>query len=260
MNILKRIALFVFGVAGVCCLLMLGLTWIGPFQHEAIQLMGNSIYYLAMQACLAITTLGVLYALLRSLFAPRGRKAVLVTKVGGDEISVAKSAIATQASYAIEQGGTFLAERVRVHAGRRKVSVDARVRPLRAMNVAQEGEALHERVENALRNICGDTLQHLNIEFVDAESVEPAQDVVVERVEEERPAQEPRKRSFWSRKPKEEMAEPTGALASDTTTSSEPVEAIVPSAEDGATDASVPDFWNADLSAGTEDADGGELA
>lgn len=181
----KRLGLIIFGLAGALCLAALALPWFGPFQSEAVALMDNDFYYYGLQVLLAITVLGVLIALLRGLFAPRGSKTVVIDRAGGDRISVSTKAISSQATHLVESDDRFVAEKVRVHAKKRgKVKVDVRVRPHHTVNLAQEGKQLHDTVAGGLAAICGDKVGRVNLEFVEAEMAEPAQDVVVERMEE----------------------------------------------------------------------------
>lgn len=184
MSGLRRFCLIVFALAGMSCLCALALPWIGPYQREAAALMDNDYYYYAMQVVLAITALGILVALLRALFTPRKRKTVLVDAMGRDSITVTTNAISSQAMHVVEEDGNFVAEKVRVHAKKRgKVGVDVRVRPRRTVSVAEEGRRLHDDLVEGLAVVCGQQVGAVNLEFVDAEMPEPAQDVVVERIE-----------------------------------------------------------------------------
>lgn len=184
MNGLRRFCLIVFALAGALCLCALALPWIGPYQREATAMMDNDYYYIAVQVVLAITALGVVVALLRALLTPRKRKTVVVDKMGGDTITVTTAAIASQATHVIEGSGRFIAEKVRVNSkGRGNVSVDVRVRPRYTVDITDEGKRLHEDLARGLAIICGERVRHLNIEFLEAEAPEPAQDVHVERLD-----------------------------------------------------------------------------
>lgn len=181
---IKRFCLFVFGLAGVLCLCALALPWVGPYQSEAAALMANPYYYLASQIVLAITAFGLILTLLVSIFAPRKRKTVVISSEGGDQITVTKTAISSQATHVIEDGDRFVAEKVHVGLGRGgKIEVAARVRPRRVVDVTTEGKRLHDDLAAGLATVCGDRVEHVNLEFVEAEMPEPAQDVVVETVE-----------------------------------------------------------------------------
>ena len=181
----KRLGHIVFGLAGILCIAALALPWFGPFQNEATALMDNDYYYYGLQAVIAITSVGILFMLLRGLFAPRNIKTVVIGKEGGDSISVSTKAISSQTTHLIEADDRFVAERVRVHAKKHgKVKVDVRVRPRHTVNLSEEGKQLHDTLSGGLAAVCGDRVGRLNLEFVEAEQPEPAQDVVIERVNE----------------------------------------------------------------------------
>ena len=186
MNGLRRFGLLVFALAGILCLCALALPWIGPYQREATEMMYNDYYYIAVQVVLAITALGIVVGLLRALLTPRKRKTVVVDKMGGDRITVTTAAIASQATHVIESSGRFIAERVRVNSkGKGKVSVDVRVRPRYTVDITDEGKRLHEDLAKGLSIICGEKVRHLNLEFLEATAPEPAQDVHVERLDDD---------------------------------------------------------------------------
>ena len=181
----RRLVLIIFSLAGALCLAALALPWMGPFQREATALMDNWYYYLAVQVVLAITLAGVVVALLRALLTPRKRKTVVVDRSGGDSITVTTAAISSQATHVIEAGDRFVAEKVRVASKRGgKVSVDVRVRPRHTVDISREGRELHDALALGLATICGDRVRHVNLQFVEAENAVPAQDVLVERVDE----------------------------------------------------------------------------
>lgn len=184
MSGLRRFCLFVFVLAAALCLCALALPWFGPYQNEATALMNNDYYYLAILVALGITALGVLVVLLRALFTPRKRKTVVVSKSGHDQITVTTQAISSQATHVIENSGDMVAEKVRVTAKKGgKVMVDVRVRPRQTVNIAQEGERLHDNLAEGLSVICADKVRRINLEFLEAEEPAPAQDVVVERID-----------------------------------------------------------------------------
>ena len=183
MSGLRRFCLIVFTIAGALCLCVLALPWVGPYQREATALMDKPYYSIAMQAHLAITALGVIVALLRALFTPRKRKTVVIDKSGGDQITVTTAAISSQATHVIEGQDRFIAEKVRVNAGKRGVTVNVRVRPRHTVDLTAEGKRLHDDLSQGLATICGDRVRHVNLEFVEAAEPAPALDVTVEPVE-----------------------------------------------------------------------------
>lgn len=180
----KRFLLIIFVLAAGLCLAALALPWFGPFQGQAAAMMDNWYYFIGVQVALAITLVGVVVTLLRALFTPRKRKTVVVDRSGGDQITVTTAAISSQATHVIEDGDRFVAEKVRVSAKRGgKVRVDVRVRPRHTVDISREGKELHDAVTAGLSTICGEKVKHVNLEFVEAELPEPAQNVLVERID-----------------------------------------------------------------------------
>ena len=169
MSGIKRFCLIVFGLCGALCLCGLALPWMGPYQREATQLLSNGYYFAVLQCATAVTALGLVLTLLRGLFTPPRRKTVVISKDGGDTITVTANAISSQATHVVEASGPFVAEKVRVVAKRRgNVTVDLRVRPSRTVNLEQEGQHLRDALAGGLRTICGDRVKHINIQFVEA--------------------------------------------------------------------------------------------
>ena len=184
MNGIKRFCLIAFGLAGVVCLCALIFPWAGPFQQTATALMSNHLYQLVLQIATFITGLGLVVTLLRGFLTPRQHKTVVVDKMGGDQISVTTAAISSQAAHIVEGDGTLSAEKVSVNAKKRGgVSVDVRVRPRNTVDVTDEGRRLHDELSLGLASLCGDKVKHINLEFVEADSAVPAQDVSIEMLE-----------------------------------------------------------------------------
>lgn len=174
---IKRLCLTVFGLCGVLCLCALALPWVGPFREQATALLDNYYYWTALQVVFCVTALGVIVTLLRGLFTPRQRKTVVINRSGHDQITVTTAAIQSQASHVVESDGRFVAERVRVGAKKRGgVNVDLRIRPRHTVNLTQEGSRIHDELISGLSTICGDKVNRVNIEFLEAEQpieVEP---------------------------------------------------------------------------------------
>lgn len=173
MNILKRIALLVFGVAGLFCLVALSLPWVGPFTKGAAALLYLPWYFALVQVAVVITAVGAVLALLRGILTPRNAKTVVVGISGGDQITVSTSAIASQAAHVVEQEGDYMVQKVRVSASHHKVNVGVRVRPAYAIDVTQEGAHLHEALIDGLAAICGKAINRVTVEFSEPESLEP---------------------------------------------------------------------------------------
>lgn len=173
MGFFKRLCLFVFGLAGLLALTALVLPWFGPWTSEATALLGVDEYYVAVEALVLVTALGCLICLLRSIFK-RNRKTVIVAKEGGDQITVTRDAIASQATHVIEEDGAYVAKRVSVLAKKRgHVRVAARVQPQMTVDTVAAGKDLHDRLVAGLTTVCGDNVDSVDLEFLNAAEYAP---------------------------------------------------------------------------------------
>ena len=173
MGFFKRLCLFVFGLAGLLALAALVLPWFGPWTSEATALLGVDEYYIAVEALVLVTALGCLICLLRSVFK-RNRKTVIVAKEGGDQITVTRDAIASQATHVIEEDGAYVAKRVSVWAKKRgHVRVAARVQPQMTVDTVVAGKDLHDRLVAGLTTVCGDNVDSVDLEFLNAAEYAP---------------------------------------------------------------------------------------
>lgn len=174
----KRLCLFVFGLAGILALAALLLPWYGPYTQEATSLLlGEPSYQLAVTVVVGILALGVLICFLRSLFSPRNRKSITVSRLDGGQVTVTRKAIASQARHIIERDGSCIAAKTHVRVRKRSVRVRARVTPKHALNVVQKGQQLHGELEEGLAGVCGDTLKDVSLVFTDPQDFkEPQQE------------------------------------------------------------------------------------
>lgn len=173
MGFFKRLCLFVFGLAGLLALTALVLPWFGPWTSEATALLGVDEYYIAVEALVLVTALGCLVCLLWSIFK-RNRKTVIVAKEGGDQITVTRDAIASQATHVIEEDGAYVAKRVSVWAKKRgHVRVAARVQPQMTVDTVAAGRDLHDRLVAGLTTVCGDNVDSVDLEFLNAAEYAP---------------------------------------------------------------------------------------
>ena len=173
MGFFKRLCLFVFGLAGLLVLTALVLPWFGPWTSEATALLGVDEYYIAVEALVLVTALGCLVCLLRSIFK-RNRKTVIVAKEVGDQITVTRDAIASQATHVIEEDGAYVAKRVSVWAKKRgHVRVAARVQPQMTVDTVAAGRDLHDRLVAGLTTVCGDNVDSVDLEFLNAAEYAP---------------------------------------------------------------------------------------
>ena len=176
MGFFKRLCLIVFGLGGLLALAALVLPWYGPWTTEATALLGVDEYYMAVEVLVLITGVGCLICLLRSIFK-RNRKVVIVSQRDGDQITVSRDAISSQATHVIEEDGTFKAKRVNVWAKKRgHVRVYARVQPQMTVDTVRAGEELHDKLVAGLTTVCGDNVDSVDLEFTNAAEYTPTSD------------------------------------------------------------------------------------
>ena len=168
MGIFKRICMLIFSLAGLVSLTCLSLPWVGPWTLTMTRMLREYWYYATLEVLVVTTGVGLLVCLLVALLT-RNRKVVVVGRAGADEIAITRDAIASQATHVIEEDGTLRARRVAVRAKRYgHVCVSCRVQPLRTIDTVTAGVALHDRIVEGLRTVCGDNVDRVGIEFVNA--------------------------------------------------------------------------------------------
>lgn len=176
----KRLCLFVYGLAGILALLALSLPWVGPYTQEATSLLYVNEYFTALEVLVGITGVGCLICLLRSIFTPRNYKNVIISSDGGDQITVTRSAIASQAQHIVERDGTCVAGTVRVRAKKRgSIRVFVRVTPRHSLDVVEKGAQLHAELDEGLAKIAADKIKSVNLEFTDPQEMDDEDDVAI---------------------------------------------------------------------------------
>ena len=171
MNWFKRLCLFVFGLSGILSLVALSLVWVGPWTTQARTLITeNRWYFIALEVLVCISALGLLWCVLKSLFAPRNPKQTVVADINGNKITVTRTAISSQTKHIIEADGSCAAVAIRVRVRRvGNVRVFARVRPHVPIDVVKQGEALYGALEKGLAKVCGDSIKSIDLVFTEPE-------------------------------------------------------------------------------------------
>lgn len=176
----KRLCLFVYGLAGLLALFALALPWVGPYTEEATSLLYVPDYFRALEVVVGITGVGCLICLLRALFTPRNYKNIIITSDAGDQITVTRSAIASQAQHIVERDGSCTAGTVRVRAKKRgSIRVFVRVTPKHPLDVVEKGRQLQAELDDGLARIAADKIKSVNLEFTDPEEMDDGDGVTV---------------------------------------------------------------------------------
>lgn len=169
MGLFKRLCLAVWSLAGLFFSLALGLTRFGRWTSEATALLAVDAYLYAVQVCGAILLAGLVVTLVRAIVS-RSSGSVEVASVEGGSVTITRDAIASQAAHVVGSDGTCVARDVIVTSGRRgSVDVHVKVLPYNSLDVMAKGPELHDRLVRELSALCGDRLDRVSVEFLEAQ-------------------------------------------------------------------------------------------
>lgn len=169
MGFFKRLCLFIFSLCGLVTLAVLCLVWVGPWTQELRTIFGMDAYFSALEIGVALTAAGLLITLLRSLFV-RNRKVIVVSKIDGDQISIARDAVASQARHIIQDDGRFVCKQAKVKAKKHgHVRLFARIEPLYTVDIPAASQELHDALMVGLKTVVGNNVDAVVLEFVDAQ-------------------------------------------------------------------------------------------
>lgn len=174
MNWFKRLCLFVFGLCGLLALAALSLVWVGPWTSQArTLLLEEPWYFLTLEILVCVSAVGLLACLLVSLFAPRNPRETIVADVNGGQITVTRAAIVSQTRHVVEADGSCTASTIRVRVRKRgHVRVHVRVTPKYPVDVVECGEQLYAKLGEGLAQVCGQSVQSIDVVFTEPESAE----------------------------------------------------------------------------------------
>lgn len=207
----RRLALFVFSLAGLACLAALALPWFGLASDITGELEASQAYILAVEVCLAMTSAWLVVNLVRSIVSRRN-DAIEVMDIDGGAITVTKNAVASQAGHIVEALGVGVAKDVEVKAGASgPVRVTVRVTPYESIDVTSEAPVLHDGLVTGLSAMCGERLGAVSVEFLEPQRasslVEPVDDA-----SDEEPGEEPAEDPTQGAEPETESARTQGAV------------------------------------------------
>lgn len=167
MNGFKRFCYILFAIIGILLVAALILPWVGPWTSLFTDLIAYDWYFFLIEILVILCLAGFVAIFVRGVSAKK-RKDILLFTENGDEVRVTRSAIASQASYLVEQDGTCYATKVVVkeHGGR-SVNVKVYIEPHEPIDVAQEAKALQKRLRSSLEMLCAGRLNKLELSFTD---------------------------------------------------------------------------------------------
>ena len=149
MNGFKRFCLVVFAVCGTLALAALLLPWVGPWTVQAAGLISLDWYLFLVELFALVCAVGFVCAV---VVAVRSRRPSDIEVLDGDggRVSIARSAVASQATYLVEADGTCVAAKVVVDVRHDTVDVAVWVEPYRSLDVRAEAESLQGRLRQGL--------------------------------------------------------------------------------------------------------------
>lgn len=164
----KRFLLFVFSLAGLVCLGILGMPWFGYGGRQLTFLYYLDSFWIVLGITLTMTVCFLVFNLGRALFSSKHKDTIEVMSLNGGEITVTKSAVASQATHIVEALGLGTTKDVHVEAAKNdQVDVDVKVVPNDSIDVTAQAPVLHDALVTGLSAMCGEKLGSINIEFLE---------------------------------------------------------------------------------------------
>lgn len=163
----KRFLLFVFSLAGLACIAILGMPWFGYGTENVINLIYIPTFWVVLEVLIAMTVLFLVFNLGRALFSRRAKDTINVMSINGGEITVTKAAVASQAGHIVEALGVGTAKDVALESGKNGVvDVHAKVLPYESIDVTAEAPVVHDALVTGLSAMCGEKLGVVSVEFL----------------------------------------------------------------------------------------------
>ncbi|MGN0071246.1 MAG: alkaline shock response membrane anchor protein AmaP [Atopobiaceae bacterium] len=167
MRFLKKLAMTVWFLATVFAFAALLLTIFGPWTKEALALYAIDNYSYAVQGCAAFSLIGGFVMWVRVLARRKKAQTIELEDEEGSTIAITRDAIASQATYIVEEDGSCEATKVSVYAGKHgMVSVFVTIRPHETVSAIEKGQELKQELEEGLTKLCGERIESVSLEFL----------------------------------------------------------------------------------------------
>lgn len=165
MGLFKRICFLIYSLAGVYFFGMLAASMSAALQIYIIAAFDLQYVRISMIVAGSIVAFGCIIILLRALFT-KNRKVVYITRDRSNQVSVTRTAIASQATHLIEETNLFKVSSMRIQTKKYgHVRVSARIEPRVSCDLIAAGEELHNRLQVGLKNVVGDNVDAIKLEF-----------------------------------------------------------------------------------------------
>lgn len=166
MNGFKRFCLIVFAIAGILVLAALLLPWVGPWTVAASGLIAYDWYLFTVELFALVCAVGFIAAFVTGVRAKRPSDIQVLDSDHG-RVTIARSAVASQATYLVEADGTCMASKVQVDCRHDRVDVAVWVEPYRSLDVRAEAARLQGRLRDGLTVLVGDRLGDVSLRFLE---------------------------------------------------------------------------------------------
>lgn len=171
MGAFKRLVLFVFSLAGLVCLAILGMPWFGYGGKNLTSLIYVDEFWVLLEVTLAMTVCFLVFNLGRALFSRKRTDVIKVMNIEGGEVSVTKSAVSSQAGHIVDALGVGTAKNVEIAVNKKTGMVDvaATVLPHESIDITAEAPILHDALVTGLGAMCGEKLGNVSVSFLEPE-------------------------------------------------------------------------------------------
>lgn len=167
MGFLKKLAMTLWFLATIFAFAALVLTIFGPWTKEALALFAVDSYSYAVQGCVAFSLIGSFVMWVRVLARRKKAQTIELEDEEGSTIAITRDAIASQATYIVEEDGSCEATKVAVFAEKHgMISVHLTIRPHETVSAVEKGRELKEELEEGLTKLCGERISSISLEFL----------------------------------------------------------------------------------------------
>lgn len=162
----KRFCMIAFALLGALVLGALLLPWTGPWATWATGMFTLDWFLYLVEGFALCAFVGFVCVFVTGVRS-RGQHDVKVEVGDGATVTIARSAIASQATYLVEEDGTCIATKVNVKSHHDRVDVSIQVEPYESLDVRAEAAKLEKRLRSGLTVLVGDRLGDLTLRFLE---------------------------------------------------------------------------------------------
>lgn len=162
----KRFCMIAFALLGCLVLGALLLPWTGPWAAWATGLFALDWFLYLVEGVALCAFVGFVCVFISGVRS-RGQHDIKVEAGDGATVTIARSAIASQATYLVEEDGTCIATKVNVKSHHDRVDVSIQVEPYESLDVRAEAAKLEKRLRSGLTVLVGDRLGDLTLRFLE---------------------------------------------------------------------------------------------